>query len=88
VIRISGGSRVPAVLIKPSEGAALTRRRPHFVGTMPQFATAEEAFAKQLSGLEGRQVGRPVDIATDCGLGRRIPQEATRAVGRMRELLA
>jgi hypothetical protein len=32
-------------------------------------------------------VGRPVDIATACGLGRRTPEQAVDAVARMRALL-
>jgi hypothetical protein len=32
-------------------------------------------------------VGTPVDIATSCGLGRRTPEQALRAVDRMRALL-
>jgi hypothetical protein len=32
-------------------------------------------------------VGRPVDIASACGLGRRTPEQATDAVARMRALL-
>jgi hypothetical protein len=38
--------------------------------------------------LVEQAVGRPVDIATACGLGRRTPEQAVDAVARMRALLA
>jgi hypothetical protein len=53
------------------------------------LAHENQPLADQLTirGVVERQVGRPVDIATACGLGRRTPQQATEAVDRMRELL-
>jgi hypothetical protein len=39
-------------------------------------------------GLVEAAVGGHVDIATSCGLGRRTSEQATRAVDRMRDLVA
>ena len=39
-------------------------------------------------GLAEDALGRPVDIATSCGLGRRTPEAATAAVASMQALLA
>jgi hypothetical protein len=54
------------------------------------IAHEEQAVAEQfvVRGLVEDAVGRPVDIATACGLGRRSPEQAAAAVDRMRALQA
>jgi hypothetical protein len=47
----------------------------------------DEATQRAVRDLVERRLGRRVDIATSCGLGRRTPAQADRAVARMRALL-
>jgi hypothetical protein len=66
-----------------------TLNRDGFPRLIAGIAHEKQPLADQLAirATIENQVGRPVDIATACGLGRRTPQQATDAVGRMRELL-
>ncbi len=85
---LSGGDQPPTT--DPAFYAPLRRLD---LGSVPTIvagiAHEEQSVADQLvvRALVEEALGRKVDIATACGLGRRTPVQAALAVARMRELL-
>ena len=85
---MSGGDVPPPA--DPAFYAPLRRLRlPRDVELIAGIAHEEQDPQTQLTvrGLVEQALGRPVDIATSCGLGRRTPEAATAAVTAMQALL-
>ena len=86
---MSGGDVPPPA--DPAFYAPLRRLRlPRDVELIAGIAHEEQDPQTQLAvrGLVEQALGRPVDIATSCGLGRRTQEAATAAVTAMQALLA
>ncbi|WP_432937928.1 hypothetical protein ACQPXM_26105 [Kribbella sp. CA-253562] len=67
-------------------GSPATPDRPVQIGAdRDQFRAAADQLV--VRDLVEQAVGRPVDIAAACGLGRRTPEQAVDAVARMRALV-
>jgi hypothetical protein len=85
---MSGGDQPPTT--DPGFYTPLTRLRlPAEVRLVAGIAHEEQATEDQLAVRDQveRAVGRQVDIATSCGLGRRTPEQVARAVRSMLALL-
>ena len=85
---MSGGNRPPSTT--SSYYRPLDRLRLGDTRIVAGIAHEDQTESDQLlvRGLVERAVRSPVDIATSCGLGRRTPEQAARALARMRALLA
>ncbi|MFJ5988464.1 hypothetical protein [Lentzea sp. NPDC092896] len=83
---MSGGDVPPTT--KPEFYAPLRKLVP-CVRVIAGIAHEEQSYEDQLvvRGLVEEALGRPVDIATSCGLGRRTPEAAERATKSMLALL-
>jgi hypothetical protein len=83
---MSGGDQPPTT--DPAFYAPL-RRLPGGVQLVAGIAHENQGEAEQVAVRTAveKAVGRTVDIATSCGLGRRTPEQAEQAVAAMRALL-